>query len=433
MTYKRIAEILYLCTQTTTVSRLLVGEHNIIQHHLILYQKKKYMQHLLTDISNLYETAQLIKNKKFEQGETFNIFNTLGFHSDEVRIHSPFIAELLNPKGSHGSAALFLKSFLEIINVEEDYINVNHCSTNILERVIGPITEKEGGRIDIIIEDGNHAIIIENKIYAGDQKKQMLRYNNYGKKNFPNGFKLIYLTLDGHEPEEYTLGKDKYEYKVLSYKKEIIMWLEKCHDIAKGKYQVQSILKQYTTLIKQLTYTDMDANYREQLKNITLSPENLLAVGEILKFQDEWMECLYEKFIWKPLEEFATSKGMNFDKDTQKGESGAWIYREEWKYYALFVWTNRKNDWYNMYVGVSWYKTPDKKHTLFKKDFLHLNCLLNEPCDGWPYGWQQLPDEIANWSYHITDKIIQGKVIDFLKGKFEQILQEIAEREVVMY
>lgn len=67
MTYKRIAEILYLCTQTTTVSRLLVGEHNIIQHHLILYQKKKYMQHLLTDISNLYETAQLIKNKKFEQ------------------------------------------------------------------------------------------------------------------------------------------------------------------------------------------------------------------------------------------------------------------------------------------------------------------------------------------------------------------------------
>lgn len=387
---------------------------------------------MLSKIYKLYIAAKQTENKRIEQGETFNIFNILGLRSEEVRLHSALIAELLNPKGRHGCASLFLKSFLKTIEVDNDYINFEKCSSNIKERVIGPKTENEGGRVDIIIEDGNHAIIIENKIYAKDQEKQMFRYYNYGKKNFPKGFKLVYLTLEGHEPETCSLGKEDYEYEPISYENDIINWLEDCYEAAEGKVLTQSIIKQYCELIKQLTYKDMDTQYKEQLKAVTLAPENALAIGEILKIQEEWENGLYEEYIWKPLKEFAVSKGMIFNNDCTYGQSGAWIYKNEWKYYAIFVWTDSNKYWHNMHVGVSWYEQPNRNTTIFKKDYVHLNCLDNEPKSDWPYGWEYLPDGIRDWSYHITEKIVHGEVFDYLKKKFEEILLEIEERKLPM-
>ena len=81
-------------------------------------------------------------------------------------MHSAFIAELLNPRGTHGIGYRFLQAFLEIVGIPNGYLDLAHCSQNITERSIGKTTETEGGRIDIIIEDGNHAVIIENKNYA---------------------------------------------------------------------------------------------------------------------------------------------------------------------------------------------------------------------------------------------------------------------------
>jgi len=42
-------------------------------------------------------------------GENFNIFRILKVESSEVKTHSAFIAELLNPNGSHGQKDTFLK------------------------------------------------------------------------------------------------------------------------------------------------------------------------------------------------------------------------------------------------------------------------------------------------------------------------------------
>lgn len=46
-------------------------------------------------------------------GEEFNIFRILKLESSEVRMHSAFLAELLNPKGSHGQKDTFLKLFID--------------------------------------------------------------------------------------------------------------------------------------------------------------------------------------------------------------------------------------------------------------------------------------------------------------------------------
>ena len=399
---------------------------------------------MLEAISKLYEQQKKVEEKKREEGECFNVFNTIGLRTEEVRLHSAFIAELLNPNGSHGLSHRFLQAFLELIETSDDYIDYRRCEQyNIVERVIGPVNDKgtEGGRIDIIIEDGNHAIIIENKIYASDQRNQMLRYDNYAKKEFPNGYKLIYLSLDGHEPDDCSMGNGYPECKIISYEKEIVEWLEKCYSISDGKPLVQSVIKQYCELVKQITNTDMDNTYKNNLMSIMLAHENVIAVGEVLQLQYEWFRMILEKYIWDPLEKLAKQKKMLFGKELEdeRGDwngRGAWIYREEWKYYGVFIWTKNRKYWADMFVGVSWYEVPNRKNKISKKDRINckLNCLNSfDPNDEeWPYGWEFLQNDIRNWNYEIIDKIVQGKVFDYIKKKFEEMISEIDELQLRM-
>lgn len=51
--------------------------------------------------------------------ENFNIFRILKLESSEVRLHSAFIAELLNPKGNHGQKDKFLKIICWLILLQE--------------------------------------------------------------------------------------------------------------------------------------------------------------------------------------------------------------------------------------------------------------------------------------------------------------------------
>lgn len=263
-----------------------------------------------------------------------------------------------------------------------------------------------------------------------------MRYHNYGNKKFPNGFKLVYLTLDGHEASNNSLGNKEYECLNISYENEIIEWLDICYEIAEDKPLVQPVIKQYCELIKQLTYTDMDTNYKERLKSLILKPENVISVGEILKLQYDWMEELLNEYIWKPLEEYAHSKGMIFEKDKENEiETGACIYKEEWEHYGLFIRTDRRNDWNDMYIGISWHKAPNKKNKIYKKDRHILKSLKVSPSDkwpDWPYGWEYLHDDIRNWNYYITKEIVSKEVFNYIKNKFEEIMLELEEQKFPM-
>ncbi len=139
----------------------------------------KKIDGLLKEMRPMYFISEQRKEERRSRGEAFNVFNVIGLWSEEVRLHSAFIAELLNPKGSHGMGDKFLKAFLELIDKDEEFIDSSKVSKDMVERYVGRKTETEGGRIDIIVEDGTNALIIENKIYARDQENQLLRYHNY--------------------------------------------------------------------------------------------------------------------------------------------------------------------------------------------------------------------------------------------------------------
>ena len=138
------------------------------------------LQKLLNSVNIILQQEKVKKEESRKRGEQFNIFEVLGVQTSEVRLHSAFLSELLNPQGDHGLGDKFLKAFVEeiVLNCKDFSFDSNSAQV-ITELNIGTISEdyKEGGRIDILIQDNNnHVIIIENKIYAGDQPCQLLRY-----------------------------------------------------------------------------------------------------------------------------------------------------------------------------------------------------------------------------------------------------------------
>jgi hypothetical protein len=207
-------------------------------------------------------------------GENFNIFQILGIGHHEVTTHSPMLAELLNPKGHHGQGAAFLRLFLTQFAIlgfdaESDAARVK------LEHHVGPVTEKSGGRIDIVVKDGKgSSILIENKIGAGDQDKQIERYRGSDPKAH-----LFYLTLDGHEPSNISQEELKrIQCRCISYAGEILTWLKECRKTAACLPNVRETITQYIHLIEELTDQSTTLHMNAKLiEEITKSPESLRA------------------------------------------------------------------------------------------------------------------------------------------------------------
>lgn len=311
----------------------------------------------MNDIINILNQVRIVSQKikeqrkeKFERGESFNIFNDLGFMSDEVHLHSMFLANLLNPKGSHGQRGKFLEAFLKmlqksfpVISADSLEIDITNASVEV-EKYIGRQTDLEGGRIDIYLSDGKHSIIIENKIYAGDQHHQLLRYWNYGLSrkgdDTEKSFVLIYLTLDGCSPSKESLGEDLKENDIvcLSYKSDIRGWLDRCVELASRTPLVRETINQYISTIDILTNNVMEDN--KELLDILCKEENLDAVFDIIDSKENLINhIINDEFIPK-LKALAEDKGLQIGGNYKRNwlsdiYAGAHFQKAGWKYFNL--------------------------------------------------------------------------------------------------
>ena len=311
----------------------------------------------MNDIINILNQVRIVSQKikeqrkeKFERGESFNIFNDLGFMSDEVHLHSMFLTNLLNPKGSHGQRGKFLAAFLKMLQKSFPTISADNLELNItnvsveVEKYIGRQTDSEGGRIDIYLTDGKHSIIIENKIYAGDQHHQMLRYWNYGMSqkgdDTEKSFVLIYLTLDGCSPSKESLGEDLKENDIvcLSYKSDIRGWLDRCVELASRTPLVRETINQYISTIDILTNNVMEDN--KELLDILCKEENLDAVFDIIDSKENLINhIINDEFIPK-LKDLAEDKGLeicgNYKRNWVSDRyPGAHFQKTGWKFLDL--------------------------------------------------------------------------------------------------
>ena len=194
-------------------------------------------------------------------GGRFNIFQTVGINHYEKK-HSLILSEFLDPYGSHGLKDKFLNLFLKMIVQKKFLFDFKLSNTTVnIEYVI------DDGIIDILIKNPEQVIIIENKIYAGDQSEQLIRYNNFAEQNYSKGnFIILYLTLWGDEASKNSCGN--VEYKRISYKDDIIKWLEECLKFSLRYPTVRETIIQYINHLKQLTNQDMESKNSKEIVEI---------------------------------------------------------------------------------------------------------------------------------------------------------------------
>ena len=193
-----------------------------------------------------------------------NIFDLLGIKTQE-NYHSKFICSLIEyDKCAKKEFLKMLKK--EISDIDEDL----ECKAR-TERTLPDNT----GRVDIFISgkfgnnNDNTRIIIENKIFASDQHKQIERYFNYLHKNDNNDNNdnpkckkyLFYLTLEGKDPSQYSLGdlfgtnkisKSKVLFAKLSYYNHILPWLEEIKKNIEPP-KMETYISDYIEIVKNLT------------------------------------------------------------------------------------------------------------------------------------------------------------------------------------
>lgn len=354
------------------------------------------------------------------------MFSVVGFWNEEVKFHSAIIAELLDPNGSHGAGDFYLKQFLKILKRDDFPLDTTRVQPKIKERYIGPVTETTGGEIDIIIEDGKHALIIENKPKYKDQENQMLRYRNYADDNYEDSI-LIYLTLDGREASDYSTGGKHFDYKCLSYY-DILSWLDKCSRKSLPDTNVKAVINQYKLHIKKILGITMDDNNsKELLELLTQNKNNALAVKEILCTRESWFDAIVEAYLLDPLRKYAENKKMKCKTDGYV----FCMYMDCWKSYRVILWPEKT--WGPFRVGVSCYDDaqPTSKNIL-KNDYSKMACLSEDPDEDWPYGWESLPSEMKTLGFENADKIIKRKVLEWVEQKFDEILNEIEENNLRM-
>jgi hypothetical protein len=218
---------------------------------------------LFVDVNKLRQ--DYLEQEK-QTASTYNIFEVLNIHTLETVTHTPFLANLLDVKGSHGQGALFYKSFVEHIFSKnpievQTFLPQNEGYLNCYQEYFCG-----NGFIDIFIHNRNSqnpfAIILENKIYAGDQKDQLKRYYTFARSHLnlsDDKILLVYLTINGrfqdseHSIDQETRRKlqNKNRLIQLSYRYDIPEILSSALPAVKAQ-RIKEIIYQYTSILQKL-------------------------------------------------------------------------------------------------------------------------------------------------------------------------------------
>jgi hypothetical protein len=308
----------------------------------------------MNQIDNLLKRISVL-SKKYDEisslsGEKFNIFNLLGVNSDEV-IHSKILAMLLDPHGMHQKQDVFLKCFLEELNIKD--FNTKNAAVK-TEYYIGQIDEsyESGGRIDIVI-NSNKQIIIENKIYASDQKNQLSRY----RKSNPDAI-IIYLTLDGRTADDNSLGDlDPEDIINISYKDFIIQWLGLCRKESVDFPTLRETITQYINVLRELTGQTRSEQMADEIVNVLSENEdNVSAAFDVASNIPALKERIIAEYFISDLKETAKKFSIDLDIDSYGCLSSYWGFsfkKSEWKYVCI-LFEFESSDLRNLIYGLSY-------------------------------------------------------------------------------
>lgn len=140
--------------------------------------------------------AFLRERVRADEANVFNVFTALRSASDEVHLHSRFLYALLSHVDPLSGKRDNLEEFLRHVAGAADF------------QLAGGRVEREVHHIDLLVANGRKAVVVENKIWADDRDRQLERYRDalVDRGYDDSAIRLLYLTLDGHEPDARSLG-----------------------------------------------------------------------------------------------------------------------------------------------------------------------------------------------------------------------------------
>lgn len=327
--------------------------------------QKEDFEKLFMAISKGYMAAKAEADRQRAMGKhDYNIFTLFHGFSDEVNLHSNFIASLLDPNGDHYKGGLFLKLFLETCGIDDFGIDTSRATVF-----------KEFKHIDIYISDGKKHIILENKVYAKDQPTKIARYikaiQNKGAEERDvedEDICVLYLHPDGKLPDNQSFGdyhakllgeNPSIEFKVISYGKEILEWIDKCKNEVSNLTDLNVFLSQYKDVIEMIYDRYKRIDEMETAKFVEIFKENYTAVSEIANNYQEMRKKIIDEFFENVKENLEKDEAI---KGTYSIELNSVAYRpivikniktqdEKWKNFYFTV-EFQKSSMYSMpYVG----------------------------------------------------------------------------------
>ena len=380
------------------------------------------IQRFFQEVASICALEQAQQEERNRKGENFNLFSILSIERYELK-HSALIANLLDPKGSHGCGDAFLRAFFEIALKGTAYpFESSTPLDSRTEHYTGPIAGDTGGRIDILVKSSHYGLIIENKIYAGDQDKQLIRYDNYGKEIFgADGYLLVYLTLYGYDASKGSITSDdsqKVNYLCLSYAEDILRWLEQCARLAYDKPLVRESLNQYIQTIKQLTYQDM--NQENIQKIIDLAVDHPEVVATLSSNRDAIAQGIRKKYIFAELKKYADQKSWLYDdsESSYNEEEPKIRFRKEGWGGSIIISADSEGKksnygrWINLWIGID-----------SKEDGAHKLACLKQKNDEHPMGWEYLTPR--DWESAKNFPAMKTSVAQEIISKLNEIIEEL--------
>ena len=412
-------------------------------------------------ISNILRQVQLLKSKYDElaavTGEHFNVFSILRIKRKEVITHTPMLAELLNPHGSHHQGAAFLKLFLErCIRHQEPTIHNNPETFRVRSE-----ERTDQGQFDILLEKEKEAcIVIENKIDAGDQDSQLNRYYQDAKKRFTDSqIKLIYLTLDGSQPDEKSLkavngqGRDLSMDDVIriSYREDIIHWLEECMKLQEVQriFSIREIVFQYRDLLKQLTGQSTNRRYSMELTEMLIEHKYYKLIPDLEQAVLEFKVHVQFKF-WEELKkqilELSEVDGWHETQDQEPSEDNIRnFYLASRNRYVMQTFYLKTINWdsydialaagadfgRNIFFGFLLFENEKRVSGCRDAKFNDLKGMLSNGFDhpNWCIGWKHLTQNLK-FPVEYPEAITESLLDDGERGKLVENFVEEIKKEI---
>lgn len=369
----------------------------------------------MNSIENLLDQVAIISKKNAEildaSGGRFNMFKICGVNHYE-NTHSTILAEFLNPNGTHGLKSKLLESFIEMF-----------CNENLKEKFdiekASVFTEysTNKGRIDILIDSQDHAIIIENKIYADDQWEQLKRYKSFAEEKYKkDNYQIFYLTLWGDEASDQS--GEGVDYTPISYQVDIIAWMERCVCIAVHFPIVRETLNQYINHLKSLTNQDMNTKNNEEI--IEILSKNIESTFVISDNFTTLKNHLINKVFLPQLSAICKVKGLkNISEEcdrVNKPYAGFQIENPEWNFFKIaFEFTTQGLK--NLIIGIIHKDRENRNDETFEKLKLH----FVKKNDLWVY--DPFPT-YPNWGKEAMIAIQNGDMAEVFKEQIKSILNK---------